>query len=215
MASAILCNSTIIHRGVVASFISLPVIGLLAITTSGDQVDEGSGLGRVNGTIIILLLGGVISGSAAIYLFTRPPYATISVIDAVTDENFHEVNSHLFWGFNFEAHDRSGRMPMHLAINNVNMLKLLLDNGGKPNQSSSDGNTPLHYAVLERRRYVAELLLERGANPDIRNLDGDTPLTLASRPQRGEEARSRNARLELMKLVDRYSSKHRGTHTGT
>ena len=58
--------------------------------------------------------------------------------------------------------------------------------GANPNQTSSDGNTALHYifSIFERdpteAEKIANLLLENGADPNIQNHDRWSPLHIAT-----------------------------------
>lgn len=57
-------------------------------------------------------------------------------------------------------------LSMHGSKNNINELKLLLDNGAKINQQTSVGSTSLH---LSNDLHVTKFLLENGADPNIKN----------------------------------------------
>lgn len=70
-------------------------------------------------------------------------------------------------------------MSIFLAVRNTFWLKLFLFFGSDPNQQDSDGNTPLHHCILNKRADSLELLLNNSADPRIRNLKGHTPLHLA------------------------------------
>jgi ankyrin repeat protein len=52
----------------------------------------------------------------------------------------------------------------------------LLANGGDPNKQDSQGNTPLHLAVIFNRVQLAEILIRSGSNISITNDKGVTPL---------------------------------------
>lgn len=65
-----------------------------------------------------------------------------------------------------------------------NSLTLLLDQGGDPNFSDLDGNTPLHQAVDHREFKCVQKLVEKGAAINVKNQSNCTPLVLAIK--RGE-----------------------------
>ena len=53
---------------------------------------------------------------------------------------------------------------------------------------TSNGNTPLHYAVIARQQDVARLLVERGANVQALNEEGKSPIEIAMRSGQAEVA---------------------------
>jgi ankyrin repeat protein len=53
-------------------------------------------------------------------------------------------------------------------------------------QQDQDGNTPLIYAVVNRRADNVELLLDRGADPNLANNGGGTPLAYAAESNQKE-----------------------------
>ena len=61
----------------------------------------------------------------------------------------------------------------------VEIVKLLLEHGAKPNAKDNDGWTPLHYAAYRGRVDVVKILLEHGANPRIADNEGHIPLDYA------------------------------------
>jgi RNA polymerase sigma factor (sigma-70 family) len=64
-----------------------------------------------------------------------------------------------------------GATPLHVAValEQIEMMRLLLDAGADPNSEERDGATPLHYAAKTGNTDVAALLLSRGARRDIRD----------------------------------------------
>jgi NTE family protein len=80
--------------------------------------------------------------------------------------------------------------PLNLAARkndskekNINIFRhLLARNEVDVNYQNAQGNTALHYAVLENnKRHMQALLARRNINPNIRNNLGRTPLHLAAR----------------------------------
>lgn len=65
---------------------------------------------------------------------------------------------------------------------NIEMMRLLLDNGARVNMSDNTNRTALHWATSCRHFNVMELLLQRGAAVDAtKSTQRDTPLHIASR----------------------------------
>ena len=96
--------------------------------------------------------------------------------------------------------DVNGRLPgltfkpIHVAVNtgNLDIVKLLLDNGASINMKDNSGYTPLHHAANRKKKHdsmeinaklidIANLLIDRGANMNINSDDNNTPLDLAAR----------------------------------
>lgn len=44
---------------------------------------------------------------------------------------------------------------------------------------TTNGDTPLHFAVREREKKACELLIDIGEDPTVENKDGESPISLA------------------------------------
>ena len=64
-------------------------------------------------------------------------------------------------------------------LNNVEIVKILIDNGADLNKGDSDMN-PLLYAVDGANYEIVELLINAGADVSMNTRDGDSPLMLAN-----------------------------------
>ena len=66
------------------------------------------------------------------------------------------------------------------AAQELDIVRMLLDNGADPNAQQERGYTALHAAAQHGDRELAELLLERGADRALGKDDGETPAELAA-----------------------------------
>lgn len=76
------------------------------------------------------------------------------------------------------SHDSSQRYPIHLATVNGNLeiIRLLIENGADPNVQDSEKNTPLIKAIECSHEHLVKYLLSNGANPNICDLDNNSAL---------------------------------------
>jgi hypothetical protein len=65
-------------------------------------------------------------------------------------------------------------------------MKWLLDNGANINLQSTNGFTPLHWAVLSNNPEKVDFLLHQGVDESIYNKNGETPLELAKKTNKNE-----------------------------
>jgi tetratricopeptide (TPR) repeat protein len=78
--------------------------------------------------------------------------------------------------------DSEKASPLYCALGffaqpvNLDIVKLLLDNGADANQAMSDGDTPLHMAHYTGNRKVIHMLLSHGGDINGQNDQGKTPL---------------------------------------
>lgn len=77
-----------------------------------------------------------------------------------------------------------GETPLHLSSMNGNfeITEKLIASGGKDviNSKSVEGNTALHFAVMNSHKKVISLLLSNGADPNIPNAQNQTPIQIAN-----------------------------------
>jgi len=90
-------------------------------------------------------------------------------------------------GAKVDSLDGNLETPLFRAVHSIcadqadtdSVVALLLDHGANPNAKSTDGWTPLFWAVQRNNLLVAKLLLQKGADSAIADQDGKTPLSLA------------------------------------
>jgi len=75
------------------------------------------------------------------------------------------------------------RTPLTCAINerNIEIVKLLLENGADANKKDKDGDIPITCAINKRDIEIVKLLLENGADANKEVKKGNTPLIYAVR----------------------------------
>jgi hypothetical protein len=67
-----------------------------------------------------------------------------------------------------------GMTPLHDAArkDNVEIVRLLLQNGAEVNARSIDGNTPLHFAAFQGHVDILHLLVENGVDLEAQSING-------------------------------------------
>eukprot|EP00096_Caligus_rogercresseyi_P000256 TRINITY_DN10653_c0_g1_i1.p1 TRINITY_DN10653_c0_g1~~TRINITY_DN10653_c0_g1_i1.p1 ORF type:complete len:1071 (-),score=319.10 TRINITY_DN10653_c0_g1_i1:387-3599(-) len=73
---------------------------------------------------------------------------------------------------------------LHYAISHetgqsLHVVDFLVQNSTSLDRQTREGNTPLHYCVIQNQTESMRLLLRSGANPSIENNNGKTPLSIA------------------------------------
>lgn len=77
---------------------------------------------------------------------------------------------------------------------NVEITKILLDQGMNPDDHVYIGDRPLHVAIERNHTDVVKLLVKRGADVNARNSTGESPLIIAIRSRVGNT-------LEIIKFL--------------
>ncbi|XP_077283109.1 uncharacterized protein LOC143909083 [Arctopsyche grandis] len=95
---------------------------------------------------------------------------------AILGEDIEMLNLLLDNGADIQLKNKKGKTSLHFAFYNVEILKILLEQGFDPNEPDKNGDTPFIDAVCFRTAEIVKLMLDYKADPH-----GDTPLTLATR----------------------------------
>lgn len=115
------------------------------------------------------------SGSTIIY--------RISLLKDLSIDQMNCLNYLLLKGADANKENYNGYTPLtaHLSSNlfNKEFLDRLLQNNVEINSPDFDGDTPLHFAVMNNNIEAVDYLLENGANTNVKNKDGITPLHIA------------------------------------
>ncbi|MEW6365879.1 MAG: ankyrin repeat domain-containing protein [Acidobacteriota bacterium] len=96
--------------------------------------------------------------------------------------------------------------PLFCAVfdGNVDLARLLLENGADPNQRNVVGDTPLTWASRYGMRAMADLLLESGADPALR---GRYELTALEQTQIHDANESEDVRAQKLAIADLLRSR--------
>lgn len=115
------------------------------------------------------------SGSTIIY--------RMSLLKDLSMDQMNCLNYLLLKGADANKENYNGYTPLtaHLSSNlfNKEFLDRLVQNNVEINAPDFDGDTPLHFAVMNNNLEAVEYLLENGANTNVKNKDGITPLHIA------------------------------------
>ncbi|HSW93588.1 MAG TPA: ankyrin repeat domain-containing protein [Gammaproteobacteria bacterium] len=105
---------------------------------------------------------------------------TLSLADAILDENTEAVKAMLSHGVHVNVIDEYGFTPLIEAAiaNRLDMATWLIQAGANPKQPDALGGTALHWAAENNNEDMARLFLKNGADPDACNLSGQPVLLM-------------------------------------
>lgn len=100
-------------------------------------------------------------------------------------KNKLEIVKKLLKRFNTDPNvtDKEGNTALFCAINakDMDMTKLLIDNGANINLKNADEDTPLLIAARKNLTNLVELLIKHGADVNAKDKNGNTPLIFATK----------------------------------
>ncbi|XP_040581690.1 arfGAP with SH3 domain, ANK repeat and PH domain-containing protein isoform X2 [Lepeophtheirus salmonis] len=89
----------------------------------------------------------------------------VDITDPLTSSEFAETSLHY--------------AISHETGQSLHVVDFLVQNSTSLDRQTREGNTPLHYCVIQNQTESMRLLLRSGANPSIENNNGKTPLSIA------------------------------------
>lgn len=104
------------------------------------------------------------------------------LFDAALQGKVIEVKRLIGAGANINLlNDEVGESPIHVATEkgNVDILKILIENGAHLDMLTRPGYSAAHLAVFSYQPQTLKLLLENGADKNIKDPDGNTLLSSA------------------------------------
>ena len=135
---------------------------------------------------------------------------SISIHQAVVEENVEIVKQHLAVGTDVNAKDAAGSTPLHYAAEDGHkeIAELLIEKGADVNAKHGlNGSTPLHGAAYDGHKEIVELLIAKGAEVNAKiergGFKGGTPLDLATHLD------NPNASAEIANLLRKHGGKTR------
>jgi len=97
--------------------------------------------------------------------FTECQHLGLDITDPLPTSEFNETSLH---------HSISQENGGSLHI-----VDFLVQNSSSLDRRTKEGNTPLHYCVIQNQPEAMRLLLRSGASPDVQNNNGKTPLSIS------------------------------------
>jgi Arf-GAP/SH3 domain/ANK repeat/PH domain-containing protein len=67
----------------------------------------------------------------------------------------------------------------HETGHSLHVVDFLVQNSSNLDRQTREGNTPLHYCVIQNQPESMRLLLRSGATPTVENNNGKTPVDIA------------------------------------
>lgn len=103
---------------------------------------------------------------------SEPGRPSVELYLAVDRGDINQIERHIYWGTDINAINPDGKTPLHVAARQgqTAVVKMLLNNGARPEAKDRSGNSPLHEAIIAGRTQIADLLAEAGGEVDTNRL---------------------------------------------
>ncbi|KAI5456465.1 ankyrin repeat-containing domain protein [Mariannaea sp. PMI_226] len=108
------------------------------------------------------------------------PASEYPAFKCITHNRLHFLPPLVAAGANLNS--PKGIVETAVAVNNLQALNWLLDQGMNPNEKNPKGHSPLTTAIRENRAEMVDLLLARGADPHIRGQDWPVCMAVRNPP---------------------------------
>lgn len=112
-----------------------------------------------------------------------------NILNLIYNNKLEELKQ-IATSYNFNTHIDHGDTPLMAAIRdkNVEVTRVLLENGADPDFADKAGGLPLHFAVQKKNMEIVKLLVAHGANIDKQDSKfGNTALSVAISKTEGRE----------------------------
>ncbi|CAG9861306.1 unnamed protein product [Phyllotreta striolata] len=102
-----------------------------------------------------------------------------SLFSAILNNNLARVEKLLNSDIEVNVRNSLEKTPLHIAVVNPGIVKLLIEKGADVNAANSNGDTPLHAAVDLIELETVCMLLYYNADPNVANKNNETPFMKA------------------------------------
>jgi len=132
---------------------------------------------------------------------------TILHVCARNTDDEEIIMSHINAGYNVNSVDLFGQTPLFYAIGggNLDVCKLLIDNGADVNHQDKNLNTPLIKATVTNNLAIMKVLIDSGADVNKLNKYQETALKIACQ-EHGIDTRA--AKLLIDNLGEMYDDRN-------
>ncbi|MHC4661297.1 MAG: ankyrin repeat domain-containing protein [Planctomycetota bacterium] len=181
--------------GIVAAFLTSPVINRMIIVANAQPQDEEIPLSRFarygkllltwrGACIFIIMVSTYVAGHIITHKFIRlhPDKIRCRILHVMAKAgNNDRVKELVSYGYDINARDANSYTPMHYAaaFGKDSTISLLLELNADIDSNDHDSCTPLHAALDGWQEKTAVLLIMKGADINAKDRFGITPLHTA------------------------------------
>jgi ankyrin repeat protein len=118
------------------------------------------------------LLACLLAAALLLAACEKPQEPTINLYRAIHIGDLDQIKRHIFWGTDVNQPGPDGDYPLHVAARRgrVVITRELLRAGARIDVTDREGRTPLHTALAEGKRQVAEVMFQEGAEQSPQDL---------------------------------------------